>query len=124
VVEKNTTVSEGELTNMNRRRNAVACLILVLILVLVLASSTACEPAFNLVIENQTTQTLTIYLNGGSFGTVKAGEQITIKSDSATGKYSIMAKSAQGETVFSKTFTVEQMQIVDSKTYKIVITTQ
>lgn len=108
---------------MYRRKSVIVGLSLILILVVVSLGSLSCEPAFNLVIENQTTQTLTIYLNGGSFGTAEPGGQIIIKSSSATGKYSIIAKSAQGETVFSKTFTVEQMQTVDSKTYKVVIMT-
>ena len=89
-------------------------------LVVILAASASCmcwgSPSFTLIVENQTEYELTIYVNDYEIGNVSPGAQIIDKEMSLNiGKYHIEAKNMQGETVFSKTLTFEQMQRVDNK---------
>jgi len=54
-----------------------------------------------------TDQVLTIYYSSGgsSLGEIAPGEQVTTKHDMNLGEYPITAKNAQGEIVFSETYT-------------------
>ena len=65
------------------------------------------SPLIDIIIENQTDQVLTIYYAGGGspLGDIAPGEQVTIKRDMNLGEYPITAKNAQGEIVFSETYT-------------------
>ena len=91
-------------------------------LVVILAASVACERFFNLVIENQATQDLTIYLDKEQIGNVASGKTIT-KSEipGASIEYLVVAKNVQGEIIFSKTLTRSEMQYLGKDTFKIVI---
>jgi len=93
--------------------------------VILLATFVAClgSPTFKLIVENQTEYDLTIYVDDYKIGNVNPGEQITeSRMLLDIGKYHIEAKNAEGDTVFSKTFTFEQMQRIDNKRiWKVVI---
>jgi hypothetical protein len=100
---------------------------LILMLMVVSVSSMACERLFYMVIENQTSQTLTVHVDDYLVGTVAAGGNITSigMTGSSVHYYSIVAKSAQGETVFSKKLKMEQMQQIGRSDYfKVVIPPQ
>jgi hypothetical protein len=110
---------------MNRRRGVIVWLGWMVMLILVSVSFMGCEPSFDLVVENQTAQALTIYVNDGLLGNVEPGGEVTrYNTPGDISEFSIVAKSPQGETVFSKKFSRQQMQQVDSDTFKVVITTQ
>jgi hypothetical protein len=103
--------------------------ILILVLILgVLILSTACwgSPSFTLIVENQSQFALTIYVNGHKMGDVNPGKQIEDPHFTIdTGKFKIEAKNIRAETIFSKTFTFDQMQRVDNKRiWKVVIPSQ
>ena len=65
------------------------------------------SPLFDLMIENQTNQTLTIYVDsrGDPTGIAEPGKVITTGIDGNRGRYLITAKNVQGEIVFSETYT-------------------
>ncbi len=96
-----------------------------LIIMVLLISSFACSGYFNILIENQTTQELTIYLDEYKVGRVDSGGQITLKHlPINVSTYLIVAKNAGEEAVFSQNFTRQQTQLVDKNTYntyKVVI---
>jgi len=112
---------------MKHRRVVIVCLSLVLMLMVVSASSMACEFLYDVVIVNQTSQTLTVYVDDVLLGTVVPSENITATDlPSNAGPLSIVAKSAQGETVFSKTLSRQQMESIGRTrpVYKVVIPPQ
>ena len=109
-----------------QRRGVVLWLGLLLMLVVISATFVACycgSPTFKLIVENQTKYDLIIYVDDYEIGNVSPGEQITeSRMLLDIGKYHIEAKNAEGDTVFSKTFTFEQMQRIDNKrVWKVVI---
>lgn len=97
---------------------------LMLMLALVLAASVACwgERIVDLIIENQTEQVLIVTLDGGLVGEVLPGSRI-IRKDLTMSlfEYLIEAKNTAGEIVFSQVFTFEDLQKVDARVYKFVI---
>jgi hypothetical protein len=112
---------------MKHRRVVIVWLSLMVMLIVVSASSIACEFLFDMVIENQTSQTLTIYLDGRQLGTVVPSGNITATGlPSSVNMFLVVAKSAQGETVFSKTLSRQQMQSIGrtKPVYKVVIPPQ
>jgi hypothetical protein len=112
---------------MKHRRVVIVCLSLMLTLMVVSASSIACEFLFDMVIENQTSQTLAIYLDGRLLGTVVPSANVTATGlPSTVNMFLVVAKSAQGETVFSKTLSRQQMQSIGKTrpVYKVVIPPQ
>lgn len=96
-----------------------------LILLSILAVSNACwgQPLFDLIINNNTNQTLQVSVNGYKLGNVKPGEQITRENTPRDiGEYRIEARNTQGKIVFSQTFTWENLQEIErGKVYKAVI---
>jgi hypothetical protein len=107
-----------------QRRGVVLWLDLLLMLVVILTTFVACwgSPTFKLIVENQTKYDLTIYVNNYEIGTVGPGEEISDLWDMNVGKFRIEAKNAEGDTVFSKIFTFEQMQRIENKRiWKVVI---
>lgn len=65
------------------------------------------SPIFGLIIENQTSQTLTVYVDsrGNASGIAQPRKAITTEINGNSGRYLITAKNAQGEIVFSETYT-------------------
>ena len=111
---------------MNKQQRGVIFirLGLMLIIIAILVSSIACwgSPLFDLIIENQTTQVLTVDVNYQRVGEVGPGEQITEEDIPWHGEHIVEAKNSQGEVVFSRVFTLETMQeIKRGKVYKVVI---
>jgi hypothetical protein len=95
---------------------------LILIILAILISSSACGGIFSLIIENQTAQSLTIYVETKNYGTVEPGRQIIVKENPEdVSRFSIVAKNVQGDTIFSKVLTREQMQKIDVRVYKVII---
>ncbi len=112
---------------MKHRRGVIVCLSLVLMLMVVSALSIACEFLFDMVIVNQTSQTLTIYLDGRLLGTVVPSANVTATGlASNVNMFLVVAKSAQGETVFSKTLKMQEMLSIGKTkpVYKVVIPPQ
>jgi hypothetical protein len=109
---------------MIRKVNATVPLLILSLMLGALILTTSCwgDPGFQLIIENKSQYDLTVYVNNYKVGDVKAGEQIEDHFGMDTGRYKIEAKNVQGEMIFSKTFTFDQMQRIDNKRiWKVVI---
>jgi hypothetical protein len=77
-------------------------------------------PSFDIVVENQTDQVLTIYEERFSRGEVAPKGQIAFEG--VGGEWLITAENAHGEEVFSEVFTFKTNLIqIDRRTYKAVI---
>ena len=113
----------------NQQRRVVLWLGLIMMLTLILVASVACwgSPLMDLIIENQTTQVLTVYVDDHEVGDVGLGGQITwADAPGNMSRYIIEAKNTKGETVFSETFTFEtkdkyHLQQIKDGVYKAVI---
>ncbi len=101
-----------------------AILALTLLLSLTLFASFGCwgDPTFEIIFENQFANNVTVYVNDYKVGSVSPGEQLIDRGVPwNTGKYRIEAKTPQGEIVFSKTLTRDEMQEMKSLVYKVII---
>ena len=93
------------------QRSIIKWLGLILVLVTVLVSSSACEPYAPLRVQNQTDQTLSIYVvwldKSYYVGDVAPGEEIQNENRNILqfSSFPIEAKDAQGNVVYSKTYT-------------------
>jgi hypothetical protein len=106
-------------------------LILVTNLALLLIAAMGCkstyaDPAYDLIIENQTNQVLTIYTFDTSLvGQVEPGKTIMTYFASYFSNIPIKAENTQREIVFSETYTMQDskyhLQKVDKSVYKAVI---
>ena len=113
----------------NIRSYNIAGLSMILTLTTLLASTFSCnelgnkEQFFELIIENQTAQVLTIYLDDLTLGKVEPSAQVIQKNiPSQVNHFLIIAKNEQGEAIFSKTLSRQQMQYIKgTDTFKVVI---
>ncbi len=113
------------------RRNVIVRLGLTLMLAFMLGASAGCiyqgSPLMDLIIENQTKRVLKIAVNDYPVGEVQPSAQITRKNvDMNMGEYVVEAKNAQGEVVFSETYTFNpndkhHLQKMGDRVYKAVI---
>ena len=109
-----------------KKSHIIICSGLILMLIVTLGASFGCvyrgSPLVNLIIENQTGQTLTVILDGGLVGAVRPGDVVIRENlDIGMSRYTIEAKDAQGEIVFSRRYVFEDFQKIDDGAYKIVI---
>jgi len=105
----------------NQRKGVVLRLVLVLMLVSILAAFVSCwgELSVPLQIENRTDMVLTIYVQGVNDGQVEPNENIKIKSVPGTlSYYLIEAKNSKEETVYSRNFSITELNDAD---WKVVI---
>lgn len=84
------------------------------------------SPIVEVIIENQTNQILSIYIDDDKIGDVQPGEQIMQSGSGDEGEWHIKAKNSQGKTVFSETFTYDpddeyHLKKIESGVYKAVI---
>jgi hypothetical protein len=89
--------------------------------------ATGCEPFIDVIIENQTHQTLIIFVNDKDVGPIGSGNQTTLKDQAPTIIFRIIAKDMQGNTIFSEKLTPMDMQHLGRNTnerYKVTISTQ
>lgn len=109
---------------VTRKLNTAAPLLILVLMLGALTLSTACwgSPSFKLIVENDSQYDLTIYVNDYKMGNVGPGKQMEDSFSIDTGKFKIEAKNSLSETVFSKTYTFDQMQRVNNKRiWKVVI---
>jgi hypothetical protein len=95
----------------HRRYHFVITVNVALILLLV---AWACEPAVRIRIQNQTDQVLSIFIGGysgigDSIGNVAPGAEIRSGGVLMYDPFRIEAKNAQGEVVYSKQFSFEEL---------------
>ena len=108
--------------NMNYKiRNIIITSVSILILIVILNGCIQGTPEITLLIENQSNDILTIYIDNALIGKVNPTEIIRHISSLATDKWLIQAKNAQGEIVFSKKFAFEELQKVSTGVYKAII---
>jgi hypothetical protein len=102
---------------MTRKLNPVVSLLFLILMLGLLILPAACwgGATFKLIVENQSQYDLTIYVNDYKMGNVNPGKQIEDSFSIDTGKFKIEAKDSQSGTIFSKTFTFDQMQRIDNK---------
>jgi hypothetical protein len=94
---------------------------LISIFVLILFSSGCLlwgSPAINIVIENKTQSQLTVFFNDYKIGEIKPDSEITKTTGRDTAKYLIEARNPKGDTIYSKEFTLGEL---DNLNYKVVI---
>ena len=102
--------------------------LLSLILLTIFTFTQACEPIAPLKVKNETGQTLSIYVvwqdEAYYMGDVKPGEEIKNENPNILefSSFPIEAKDAEGNVVYSRTFTMVEM--TEELNYKVVITPQ
>jgi hypothetical protein len=79
----------------------------------------SCEPRVTIYVENQTTEVLSIYESDLLTGTAGPGETVKFRHLAIYPTYEIIAKDSEGNTVYSTTFTREDLS--GKKTYRVVI---
>jgi hypothetical protein len=135
-IAKITQLLSSPLTFIYGRKNIIVRLSLVVVLIFIATACVSCwSPLVTLIIENQTSSDLTVYVNA-VHGTATIGKdrevgnvcpcaRITDKVPWDIGKYCIRAKNAQGEIVFSEILCWAQMEKIEDeifkKVYKVVI---
>jgi hypothetical protein len=93
-----------------------------LLLITFLSLSIGCEPFAPIRIQNKTRQLLSIFINDTQIGDVQPGAEVRNKILLlSAGKYNIEAKDIQGNVVYSKQFTYEEMKKIN---WKVVIPLQ
>ena len=109
---------------MNYLRSIILHLCYVLFIIFVLAFLFSCiqgDPvSMQLTIENQTDQVLNISLYYIEANEVKPGAQVIVIIPMHP-PYIIRAKNTQGETVFEKSYTNEELQKIRDYEFKIII---
>lgn len=91
---------------MKRKSQAIFCIFLAILISLVLITALAgCEPIITIKIENQTDQTLTVYINDRFFVVSEAGKPTENETVLWSSREKFTAKNDKGEIVFSKEFT-------------------
>jgi hypothetical protein len=88
----------------------IKCFSLILIIIATLISFIGCfgSPLIDIIIENQTGQTLTVYhgdISGKLLGEITSGSQISVQWGMDNGPYQITAKDSIGKVVFSGNYT-------------------
>lgn len=108
-------------------------LIMVFVLTLMTSGCGTTEPVgggsrfFDILIENQTDQVLTIFDENYEVGSAEPGEQIIMKNQSMNRyRHTIKAANAEGEIVFSEIYTLSpndkyHLQEIEERLYKAVI---
>ena len=95
-----------------RQKNSMVWLGLIFMVFILIMTSLACEGAIPIRVVNQTDQTLTIIINKVKIGEVDPGMEIKNQNplvNTASGTYFIEAKNAQGDTIYSESFTFDQL---------------
>jgi hypothetical protein len=101
-----------ETMNVKRRKSLLKLIILLLLLGTIIGTSLACERPIPVRVVNQTDQVLTIFIRGNLIGDVKPGEEIKNESrfvSTAFKDYLVEAKNTQGDTIYSRSFTYDQL---------------
>ena len=78
----------------------------------------ACDPAYDLKIENQTDMVLTVYFQENRQGNVEPHQTFTVRAGGVASRFLIEAKNTKGEPVFSKEFGFNELNDAD---WKVVI---
>ena len=104
-------------------RVVLSCFILIGILISILLISVSCwgTPSMEIIVENQTEYDLTILIKDWEIGSVSPGAQITATTVLTGAKYHIIARNPQGEIVFYEILTLKEMQMIESRVYKVII---
>ena len=98
---------------------AIYYLLLNIIMVIALLSpSVACEPIQKVEYENQTDLTLTIYRDDHKVGLIEPHSKLVEEMSFFISEYLIEAKDEEGETIYSRKYTVWEIEESD---FKIVI---
>jgi hypothetical protein len=83
---------------------------LIICLINISVSLLACDPPAPIRVENQTNQTLTIFVNNIQIGDVKPSSELKIETlTDIYSTYSIDAKNAEAATVFSQKYTHDEL---------------
>jgi hypothetical protein len=106
-------------------RSAISHLSLILVITITTFISLSCfykgDHSLDLIIENQTNQTLYITVNDYKAGELSPNATIARNGTPDVGEFIIEAKNKQGEVVFLKTYTFENLIRIKSWVYKAVI---
>ena len=105
-----------------QKRNYLLINIGVLLLSFALFSFSACigEPIAPIRVQNDTEETLSIFINNDRVGNVTPGEEIKNKRISIIARYVIEARNSHGQTVYKEEITYEKMKKIE---WKVIIST-
>ena len=98
--------------NHTRSKRLLLLSLVVLLLGVLLVVVVGCEYSAPFKIKNQTDLTLTIIISGESIGNAKAGEEIKNRNPRVlmtSRDYLIEAKNSQGDIVYSKSFSYDEL---------------
>ena len=103
----------GESMSIGRRKILLNTIFLIWLLGLIATTSIACERPAPIRVVNQTDQTLTIFITKQKIGEVGPGAEISNQNSLVPAggikEYLIEAKNAQGNSVYSRSFTFDQL---------------
>jgi hypothetical protein len=104
---------------IGNRGNKNLVLKILKLLLITAFSLTACEPGVTIQIQNNTDETLSIFIYGYE-GDVAPGETIETSNTWIENRYNIEGKNPQGEIVYERSITYEEMEKTE---WKVVINT-
>jgi len=99
--------------NSIRRKSILKTVLLLLIVGIIGGMSTACERAIPIIVVNHTDQSLTIIINKQLIGEVDPGAEIKNQNRLVPAggikEYLIEAKNTHGDTLYSRSYTFDQL---------------
>ena len=101
--------------------NIVLIIISFLLLSFTLFSFSACERVAPIRVQNNTEETLSIFIDSVHIGDVAPGEDIKNKTIWITARFVIEARSSHGQTIYKEEITFENMKKID---WKVIISPQ
>ena len=108
-------------TSAQEKSNYLILTISFLLLFFTLFSFSACERIAPIKVQNNTEETLSIFINGERIGDVASGEEIKNKLIWTNVRFVIEARNNEGNTLYKKEYTIEDMEKID---WKVIISPQ
>ena len=102
-----------------KKHKGIFTAIIMILLIITLYTFTACEPIAPIRIQNNTPEQLSIFIDDESIGDVAPGEEIRNELIIVNIRYRIEAKDEEGNLLYYKTFTLDEM--VDELDWKVLI---
>ncbi len=106
-----TGIQGGNIFDRQFYRKIFLPLILLIFLIMPLLAI-SCEPVVPITVRNSTTETLTIFVDGGKIGEAIPQSEVknTYIMHSLTREYTIVAKNSNGKTIYEETFSEKDLE--------------
>jgi hypothetical protein len=103
------------------KKSNLLIIISFLLLSFTLFSFSACERVAPIRVQNNTEETLSIFIDGVRIGDVASGQEIKNTSIWITARFVIEARNSHGQTIYKEEITYENMKKID---WKVMISPQ